>query len=136
MYTIYLPHTLGNVVRVLSYIAVAVLDIIHFILTPVKWVQFKAHIAMVAIAGVAYAYLSLIVHHENAVWIAIVGLASTILAVGLLKWVRRKLERVRQALVRVVYSPVGVCISIRLIPGVMTLYRLYNSRKPQKITTI
>lgn len=135
MYTVYLPYALGNVVKVLSYIAVALLDIINFIFTPIKWIQFKAHIAMVALAGVAYAYLSLVAHHERAVWIAVLGLAAAILAVALLKWLRKKLNRIRQALIRVVYSPVGVCINIRLAPFI-ALYRLFNGTKTQKITTI
>lgn len=112
MYTVYLPYGLGKVVKVLSYIAVFILDIVHFLLTPITWVRFKAHVGMFALAGCGYAYLRFFEHNDKAALLAVIGLAVLILAVVLVKLTRKMLHRVRQTLMRVFYSPVGVCISV------------------------
>lgn len=112
MKAIYLPYALEVIVRAFSYIAVVVLDIVHFILKPFTWLQFKAHAFIVAASAVGYLYLKLYVNHNNALLIAAAGLVAAVSAIALIKLARKQLNRIRQTLMRTYYSPVGIFIYV------------------------
>ena len=114
MRTVYLPYAIEIIARILSYIAVILLDIIHFVLTPFTWIKAKAHLAMIAVAAGGYIYLQFVVHHEKAIWVSLACLFAAIVAVILIKCIRKLACRIRQPLMRTVYSPVGVCIRFRM----------------------
>lgn len=113
MKTLYLPYFLSKIVKIMSYIVVFFLDIIHFVLTPITWIQLKAHFAMIVATGLVYIYLNHIMHVDNAAWTVVVPLLAVVLAVALVKLIRKTLHRIRQRLINIVYSPVGVCFRIR-----------------------
>lgn len=113
MKAIYLPNVLEKIVRVLSYIAVFILDIVNFILTPITWVKFKAHVFMASIAGVYYVYLGIMLQQENAHWLALGVFVLTVLCVALVKFARKKLIQIRHSLMRIFYSPVGVYFYVK-----------------------
>lgn len=115
MRAIYLPYALEVIARTLSYIAVLLLDIIRFLLTPFTWMQFKAHVFMTVLAGAYYVYLRFYEHHDNALLIAAAAFVVAVLSVILIKWIRKYLKRIRRPLMRIVYAPVGVCIYVRPI---------------------
>ena len=112
MKTICLPYFLSKTVKILSYFAVMLLDCIHFLLIPITWIQFKAHLFMMALAGGGYFYLKFALHHTNALPIAVLGFFGAVFSVALFKLMRKCLHRVRTSLIRIVYAPLGVCIRV------------------------
>ena len=108
MKIIYLPYAIEKIVKALSYIAVFILDIFNFILTPITWVKFKAHVFMGFIAGVYYIYSGLILQQENAHLVAIGAFVLISLCVALIKIVRKKSIKLRHSLMRIFYSPLGI----------------------------
>lgn len=113
MKTIYLPYSLEATVRVLSYIAVFVLDFLNFLSTPITWVKFKAHVFMAAITGGYYVYLHFIANQQHAHWIAISTFLIATFSVALLKYARKKTIALRHFLMGIFYSPVGVSFRIK-----------------------
>ena len=109
MKMICLPYTIEKIVKSLCYISVVILDILNFILTPITWVKFKAHVFMALTAAAYYAYLTFITHQQNALWIALGMLIITITGVALIKSTKKLLNNLRQALMKTFYSPLGIC---------------------------
>ena len=113
MKVVYLPFIIEKIVKLLCYISVLLLDLVNFILTPIKKVKFKAHIFIASIIAIYYIYFGLILHHENTFILAILSFLLISLCIALVKYARKKLIKLRHILMEIFYSPVGVCFYMK-----------------------
>lgn len=111
--TILLPNWLEKIVHTLSLALILIIELTHFLLTPIKWLKFKSHaVIFVLCAGFGcYWYFT---DNEKAFLLATIIFLISTLAIAIIKWLRKRLKKIDERLLHYFHLYPLACVGIKI----------------------
>ena len=111
--TILLPSWLEVIVHTLSFVLILIIELIYFLLTPIKWLKFKFHAVMFVLCAGLGSYWHFTDKENSFLLSASIFLIST-LAIAVIKWLRKRLKKIDESLLHYFRLYPIACVEIKI----------------------